>query len=231
MDDKIDFYDDVNKLSTNITITKNIGSDITLNLQSYDDVNVIDLILKWKSCLSFLGKDALFITKKVQQIIYCLLSDCTFINSVNNQSTNLTFYDKIRESFMGFDVVTKTNRNIKIKLFNVCNEMVIIDCSAYPIYKVYYLYNLDFVKDFYKSSKVNFDTIMEHISLVPVLISDINNLVTDYKKLSVYNLRVSNNKKIVRIDTYLKNARHIEAKIEKIQHELFDIYKNIIINK
>jgi hypothetical protein len=225
MDVKIDFYDDVNKLSKNIDINHNIK----LNLQIYDNIDITNIILKWKQCFEFLGKTDLFISKNVQKIIYCLLSDCNIINSVNGENTNLSFYDIVKQEFLGFDIIDKVNRIIKIKLFNVCNKMVIVDCKGYPIYKIYHLYNLDVVKDYYGKSKVNFDSIMKSICIMPIFVGDINNLLHDYKKLSVDNLNVCNYRNIMYLKLYLAKSRELEYEIHNIQRELRDIYNKEII--
>lgn len=225
MDDKIDFYKDINNFSTN-TIMSHDG--MKLNLQSYNDVNVIELILKWKQCFDFLGKGGMFVSKKVQLIIYCLLSDYSIINFVNKEPTNLALYNTITQSFFGFDVVN-ANRIIKIKLFNVCNEMVIIECCKYPVYKIYNLHNLNIIKEFYGTSKINFDTVKKDICLLPVFIGNINNLKNDFKKLSVYNFNTPNRRNVMYMELCLKKEREIEKKITDTQNELFDIYSKQII--
>jgi len=229
MDDKIDFYNDINKFSQNII--RQYDPNTKLDLQLYDNINIIELLLKWKSCFEFLGRDALFTSKKVQKIIYCLLSDCTIINSINKVITNLALYDTVIQSFFGFDVVTNTNRIIKIKLFNVCNEMIVVDCCKYPVYKVYHLYNLNIIKEFYKTSKINFDTIKKDICLLPTFVGNINNLINDFKKLSVNNFNLSYKKNMLYVTSYLKKARELENEILKAQNELFDIYNKQIIKR
>ncbi len=224
MDDKVDFYSDVNKFSENII--KPLGPNIKLNLQLYDNFNTIDMLLKWKSCFELLGKDVMFISKNVQKIIYCLLSDCSIINSINDTKIKLSLFDTSNKTFLGFDVVDNINRFIKIKLFNMCNKMVIIDCKTYPVYKVYVLYNLSVVKDYYKSSKVNFDIIIKNICLLPIFTGNINNLRSDYKTLSVNNYTVCNATNLRFTEEYLKNLKQLDKQINKIQNELITIYKN-----
>lgn len=221
MDDKIDFFNDINKLSKNI----DIPNDIKLNVKSFTDITTTNLILKWRQCFQFLGKEHLFITKKIQKIIYCLLSDCTIINSVNGQDTNLTFYDTTHKSYYGFDVINNDNRIVKIKLFNVCNQMVIIDCKQYPTYKIYHLYNLDIIKEYYGTSKINFDNVIQSICVMPIFIGNINNLVTDYKTLSLDKFKISYKRNVIFVLSYLEKTRAIENEIIKVQNELRDIYK------
>ncbi len=223
MDDKVDFYGDVNKLSENIL--KPLGPNIKLNLQLYNNVNIVDILLKWKSCFELLGKDILFVSKNVQKIIYCLLSDCSIINSINDTKIKLSLFDTSNKTFLGFDVIDNINRVIKIKLFNMCNKMIVIDCKLYPFYKIYILYNLNIVKDYYKSSKVNFDMIVKNICLLPVFTGNINNLKVDYKKLSINNLTLCNATNVKIAETYLQNLNQLDKQINAIQNELLNIYK------
>lgn len=229
MDDKIDFYNDINKFSKNII--KICDLNIKLDLQIYDDINVVDLILKWKSCFEFLGRQTAFLSRKVQKIIYCLLTDYTIINFVNKEVTNLSLYNVITQSFFGFDVINDTNRIIKIKLFNVCNEMVIMDCNKYPTYKIYHLHNLNIIKEFYKTSKINFDTIKKDICIIPIFVGNINNLRNDFKKLSINNFNISLKKNIIHTKNYLTRTKELNDEISKVQNELFNIYKQKIMLK
>ena len=224
MDDKIDFYNDINKFSENIT--KTLGPNIKLDLQLYNNKNIIDLMLKWKMCFELLGKNTLFLSKNIQKIIYCLLSDCAIINLINDTKIKLPLYDMKCQTFLGFDVVNSVNRFIKIKIFNMCDRMVVIDCKNYPNYKIYDLYNLKLIKDYYKSSKVNFDIIIKNICLLPTFVGDVNNLLNDFKKLSINNLTICNTKNLKFVEEYLKNMRKIDTEINNIQNELINIYKN-----
>lgn len=218
----VDFYDDINKLSENINNT--VGSNIKLNLQLYNNIDTVDTMLKWKSCFDLLGQTNLFTSKNVQKIIYCLLSDCSIINTVNDEPSTLTFYDGILTTFWSFDIIDKQNRNIKIKLFNVCNKMVIIDYCKYPIYKVYYLYNLTSIKDFY-GIKVNFDSLIKDLYIEPSFIGNIYELKKDYKKLSIQNVNICNKYNLTYIQSYFKHTKKIGKQILKTQLELFDMYQ------
>jgi hypothetical protein len=222
MDDKIDFYNDINKYSTNII--KNYDINTKLDLQQYNDNNIVKLLLKWKSCFEFLGKNPLFISKPIQKIIYCILSDCSIINYINKTLTNLSLYDELQQDFWGFDVVININSIIKIKLFNVCDRMVIMDCTKYPIYKIYHLYNLSMIKDLYKTSKINFDIIKRDMCLVPMFVSNINNLFNDFKKLSASNFNMNLKRNMMFVESYVKRVKVLEDQILKVQNELFDMY-------
>lgn len=221
MGDELDFYNDINELSQNIDKTK---LNIKLNLQLYDNANIIDTILKWKTCFEILGRKDLFMTPKIQKIIFCLLSDCGIINYINNnENTNLALYDTINESFWGFNCIDNDNRFIKIKLFNVCDKMIVVDMGKYPVYKIYYLYNLSVVKNFYGSQKVNFDTIIKDISLEPVFIGNINNLKDDYKKLSVSKFELCNKQYIDYIKSYTKLNKKLNTQITNIMVDIYGI--------
>jgi hypothetical protein len=127
---------------------------------------------------------------------------------------------------MGFDTVNNKNRIIKIKLFNVCNKMVIIDCKQYPKYKIYNLYNLDIIKSHYKTQKINFDELVEYLCLFPIFIGNINNLEIDYKRISKLNENTCNIINILHVENYLIFVRKIEKKIIITQNELVTIFKN-----
>lgn len=221
MSDELDFYNDINKLSHKMETTK---LNIKLNLQMYDDINIIDTILKWKTCFEILGRKDLFMTPNIQKVIFSLLSDCGIINYINkNETTNLALYDTINESFWGFGCIDNNNRNIRIKLFNVCNKMVIVDMIKYPVYKIYYLYNLDIVKNFYGSQKINFDNVIKDISLEPVFIGNINNLKNDYKKMSVSKFELCNKQYIDYIKSYTKLTKQLNTQINNTLREIYGI--------
>jgi hypothetical protein len=133
-------------------------------------------------------------------------------------------YDELQQDFWGFDVVININSIIKIKLFNVCDRMVIMDCTKYPIYKIYHLYNLSMIKDLYKTSKINFDIIKRDMCLVPMFVSNINNLFNDFKKLSASNFNMNLKRNMMFVESYVKRVKVLEDQILKVQNELFDMY-------
>jgi hypothetical protein len=59
MDGKIDFYEDINGFSENIIIKYNPTT--TLNLQTFNNHEIINALLKWKTCFELFGKIIYFI--------------------------------------------------------------------------------------------------------------------------------------------------------------------------
>lgn len=217
MNDKIDFLSDVLQCGNE---GKMIKLGIKFNLVKFSDKKVMDVILRWKQCFGFLGKNDLFIGANIQKIIYCILTDCHFIKDVGGIETNLTFYDERMDGFWGFGVIDKMNRNIQIKVFNICEAMIIMDYAKYPIYKIYNLYNCKCLKDYY-GSKVNFDIIIKDLSLIPMFIGNLNNLGNDYGRLKYH---VSYQRQCVLLKEYMKKSIILDNKIWDAQSELFEIH-------
>ena len=185
---QIDFKSDINKFSDNKNKLVRINNlDINLNSLYYENKNLLEVFQKWLTCFEILGKGNLFRSKSIIKILYCLLTDCSSIITINNIKTELDLYDESLERFLRIEVIDKNNRFIKIKIFPICDSMVIIDCSDFKSYKIYELHNLQLIKKCYGTNKINFDLIKNNIGIYPTFIGNITNLQNDFKCLSCKN--------------------------------------------
>ena len=222
---EITFNSDIKELSTNIN--KNIyvlDQTLTLSLNAYNNKDTIDVLKKWQSCFALLGKGQLLQSKDASTIIYCLLSDALSIDMINYAKVNIDLYDPILNRFYLVESLTKKHRNIRLKVFPICNTMIVFDWSLYPIYKIYELYNTDQVKEYYESKKVNFDKIVKDLGLVPKFIGKVDsldNLYTYFKKLSVNNLEDYKEKHIKVLEDFLRKYRVLEKQIQSEYKKYF----------
>ncbi|QKF94544.1 hypothetical protein QKU48_gp1086 [Fadolivirus algeromassiliense] len=225
MDSQIDFTTDINKYSRMFIKDIKINNvDISLDLIEYNNKSVIESLMQWQTCLGMLGKGNLLKSKDFIKIIYCLLTDCCTINTINGNKMDLDIYNPILEKFSRIDVVDDKNRFIKIRLFTVCKELVVIDCKDMKHYKIYELYNLETIKEFYGNSKVNFDDIVKHIKLEPKFVGNFSNLEKDFKKLAVKNFVLDEARLFDNLDKFMSEYSALE---KKIQSEYTKLYKSI----
>lgn len=220
-----DFSSDISKFSNNINKSLKIGDvDINLDLSEYNDIKAIEVINNWETCLGMLGKQHLFKSKEIMKVIYCLLTDCYVINSINGTKLDLDLYDMTLDKFLRIDVIDGKNRDIKPRVFTVCNALVIFDCKDLKNYKIYELYNVSGIKEHY-GSKVNFDMIIREMNLEPRYTGSISKLEDAFKEMSVINFKKDNDKIINNLEKFLLNATELESKIQKEYGKFYKIVK------
>jgi hypothetical protein len=203
------------------------NSNIGINFIDYSHQKIIEVIKEWKTLLSLIGKQNLFIKKNIVHVIYSILSDLPIIEKINNHATDLHFYDHIMNRFLRIDYVTETNRYFKIKIFNVCNTLTLFDFNHSNKYKIYEIYNLNQIKEYYGSKKINFDQLAQDLALEPIYSSNIVNLNEDRHKLSIENKNNILDKSFI-IKTYtkfIKKNNQLEKKIQKWHQEFIKLKK------
>lgn len=224
-----DFGSDINKFSNNIKKLIKINNiDINLDLTEYNNIKACETINNWEICLGMLGKINLFKSKELMKIIYCLLTDSCIINNINGNKLDLDLYDVALNRFLRIDVINEHDRNIKLRIFTVCNTLIVIDCKDLKNYKIYELHNINIIKEYYETNKINFDTLVNDIKLEPKLIACISDLEDDYKILSMVNFKKNDELIIKNFEDFLLHATEIEKKIQK---EYLKFYKLVKINK
>lgn len=224
---QIDFISDINQFSKIINkhiIINNVN--INLELTEYSNIKTCKTITNWELCLGILGKYSLLKTKEVMKIIYCLLSDCCIINNINGNKMDIDLFDVELDRFLRLDVVDEVKRIVKLKIFTVSNTMIVIDCKDLNKYKIYEIHNLETIKAYYKTSKVDFDTLIKDIKLKPKYIGSINELCNNYKIFALTNFKKDNGKIICDLENFLKNAIIIEKQINR---EYNKFYKEAMI--
>ena len=195
--------------------------EVSLSLEKFSR-KVCDTFLHWQMLLGMLGKSAsdIFFCK----ILYCLLSDCCFVNSMNDNPVELDLYDDVLERFVRLDTIDKQNRMITIKIYNVCDTMIVLDFDAKnKQYKMYEIYNLPLIKSSYKSKRINFDILAKDLELEPFFTSSIQNLKNDYKKLSV---NKSNNR--TKRGIYLNALSKVVRGFKKNEKIILELSRNIV---
>jgi len=213
---QIDFDSDINELSNKLQKSVKINNvNVVLNLQEYCDIKSCDVINNWKLCLGMLGKMHLFKRKNIMKVVYCLLTDSCVINNVNGNKIDIDVFDVILDKFLIVDVIDETERNIKLRVFTVCNTLIIIDCKDLNKYKIYKLHNVYLIKEYYGINKINFDTIANDIKLEPMFVGSIDELEDDYKKMSIINFKKDNGIIIDKLIRFLSYEMEIEKKIQK----------------
>ena len=224
-DNKISIKHDLDKYKSvyeKLIIINDI--DINLNLFKYEDSTLPEIIQKWLTCFEILGKSNLFKTKSIIKILYCILTDCFTINTINEQKMDLDLYDAIIERFLRIEVVD-IERTFKMKIFTVCNSMIVVDCRDMTKYKIYEVYNLQLLKQFYQTNKIDFDILVKDLNLEPIFIGNINNLCHDYKILSKNNYVIDKNQIINKLQKYTTHCKHLEF---ELQHKYNLFYKEAI---
>lgn len=220
--EQVDFESLVSQyISKNNKIISCNGSNISIDFIDYSHPKIIEVIKEWKTLLSLIGKQHLFIKKNIVHVIYSILSNLPTIEKINNHISDLHFHDHIINRFLRIDFVTETNRCFKIKIFNVCNTLILFDFSHSNKYKIYEIYNLYQIKECYGSKEINFDQLAQDLALEPIFTSDINKLNDDYHKLSIENKNNILDKSFI-IKTYtkfLKKSNQLEKEIQKWHQE------------
>jgi hypothetical protein len=228
--DEVDFNSDIEKYGNNFIKSLSINNvNININLIEYNDINIIDMINNWNMCLNMLDKSFLFKNKNVMKIIYCLLTDCCVIKNINGNNLDLDLFDPVLEKFLRVDVVNEKSRDIRLRVFTVCNTLIIFDCKDLSNYKIYEIFNIDQIKKHYDSHKINFDKLINEMKIEPKIKSNLNNLTNDFKKHTVSNC-IKNDKEdiIIKLDKFLLTYNKME---KKIQTEYIKFYKSIIIHR
>ena len=223
MDNEIDFNTDITKyakpLIKDITIN---NITLTLDLTIYDNKKTIEVLKQWQTCLAMAGKGNLFKTKSCMVIIYCLLTNNCKVNTINDNKMDLDMYDMVLDRFQRLDVIDGENRFIKLRIFTVCNSLIVVDCKDTKTYKIYELHNLANVKEFYGGAKINFDSVVKDIKLEPKFVGKYVELEGDFKRLGMENMRVSGEDTINVLQHFLDTCVGIE---KQIQREYGKFYK------
>ena len=220
------FIQDIEKYSKNIDeVFYTHNCDLNLNLIEYNDIQIVDIIKNWKLYLGMIGKSMLFKSKDVMKVIYCYLSDCKIVNSINNNHVDIDMFDNIKNKFYRLETVHEKERLIKIKRFPICNSMIVIDNKNLNSYKIYELYNIDLIKEYYGTDKVNFDRVIKDIKLDPFFVGDFNKLEDSFKILSIINYKIDHDQLITQLEKFLVNSKELEKCITK---EYDNFYKMIL---
>lgn len=218
MVDIVDFASDIKSQTYTFNkIVKINNFNLNIQLVSYKE-DVCDIFSNWQTILQMLGKNNK--SENIIKILYCLLSDCYSIKTIQNEKSILDLYDIGLEKFVRVGVVNEKNRIIKIRVFNVCDSFIIIDCKDMKNYKVYELNNLLELKSYYESNKINFDKIVKELNLRPFFMENIKNLKSNYKILSINRRRLDKCKYIESLSKYIKDQNVIEKKISNLQKYL-----------
>lgn len=224
--DEVDFNSDINKYVKCFIkdiVINNI--DIGLDLREYNDKMIIEMLTQWQTCLAMLGKGDLFKSKEVLKIVYCLLTDCCTIDTINGNKMDLDIYDPVLERFLRIDVVDDKNRFVKLRIFTVCKNLIVIDCKDTKRYKIYELYNVDTIKEYYGDTKVNFDDIIKNIKLEPKFTGSFRDLNNDFKRLSVNNFVLDKDQLIETLENFMITYNNIEKKIQQEYNKLYKVIK------
>ena len=191
------------------------NTDLNLSLTSYNDIGIIDILYKWQSCFGLLGKGNMFHSKDISKTIYCLLTDSCILTSIDNDKVDIDLFNTITNRFYQINVLTKARRKIKLKIFPICDTLIIIDWKNFPNYKIYELFNIGLVKEYYKNKKVIFDTIIKDIKLKPKYSGNVNELTNDFKILSVNKIIIDKEKNIENLENFLSAYASLEKQIQR----------------
>lgn len=229
----MDLRTELNKFTKRMTGEINYKNNkIKLNLIDYHDKKVIEILKEWKICLSFMGKSKLFKDTIVTEIIFCLLSDYYYVNTIGQKASPLHLYNPILNELTNLVVVGR-DRYIKFKLFNISNTLIVVDFNKKDQYKVYKIYGLSSIKEYYETKQIKFDHLVKDLQLIPIFESDLDNLENDYKKLSYTNytkndiLEMRFNTVIYYYQLYQKIDQKIEREFELVYNKLLD-RRNVI---
>lgn len=218
MDNEINLKEDLYQYSQKVSYKYSINNiDLNLSLFSFNNIKISNILHKWQSCFGILGKGNIFHFKDVSKIIYCFLTNSCILDNIDGDKVNIDLFNTVTSRFYQVNVLTKIKRVIKLKIFPICDTLVVIDWKNFPDYKIYELYNTKQVKDFYKNKKISFDTIIKDISLEPKYMGNIDELDKDFKILSI----VDKEKNIKNLENFLSSHLAMEKQIQKE-------YKNFI---
>ncbi|ARF12206.1 hypothetical protein Klosneuvirus_4_21 [Klosneuvirus KNV1] len=222
----MDLRTELNKFTKKITKEINYKNNyIKLDLIDYHDKKVIDILNEWKICLSFMGKSKLLKDTYVAEIIFCLLSDYHYVHTIGRKESPLHLYNPFLDDLTNL-VVVDQNRCIKFKLFNISNTLIVFDFKK-DHYKIYKLYGLDVIKEYYETKQIKFDHLVKDLQLTPIFESNLDNIEKDYQKLSYINYT----KAIVleiRYNTLMQYYQLYEKIDQKIEKEIDLLYKNLL---
>lgn len=229
MDSTVDFHKDIYRHSKNISKTINLNStNVMLNLLVFNDKEICDCLLKWELCLGILNKHNLIKTKFIFKIIYCILYNCNVIDNINGKLFDLDIYDDVLERFLRLETIDEINRMIKLRVFTVCNTMVVIDCKDLSNYKIYEIYNVDSIKKYYESSKINFDSFIKIMNLKPIYSGSLYEIKANFGRLAHDLIEYNYGKFIDILDNFIKHDINIEKQIikeyKKICSDLCDTF-------
>ena len=207
------------------------NSTVNAILEDYNQYQLCNILTNWYTYSNFLNKQYIFQTKYITRIIYCLLTDVNIIKTINNNRIDIDIYDPVLDKFWQFDIITKNKPNIKFKIFNICNNMIVFDCRN-DVYNIYRLYDLSKIKELYMSSSVDFDLLLKDIQLEPVIIIDPTNLEKDFKKLSYKNTEDHYlDNLIITVQTLMNKNDKMETKIQKYYKNIYNPIKKKKIEK
>ena len=195
-------------------------TELVLKLNCLTNIKTYEILQKWQSCLALLGKGNLYRNKDASLIIYCLITDACIIDKINDGKVDIDLYNPILNRFYTLETIYESCRDIRLKIFPICNTMIIIDWKNFPTYKVYELFNLEQVKEYYSSKKVNFDKIIKDIGLLPKYCGKV---CADEFKILSYKNHNSNCKK-----EYIKILEDFMIKQKKLEKEIQKEYKKLI---
>lgn len=215
----MDLRTELNKYLNKVNVMTTFNNhQLNLVLFDYKDKQIIKLLNEWKICLSYMGKGHLFKDNYVVEIIFCLLSDYQYVHSINNKESPLHLYNPLLNELTNLVVVDK-NRNIKFKLFNVSNTLIVIDFKQ-DHYKIYKLYGIYLIKEYYNSKEINFDRLIKELFIKPFFEGNLDNIENDYAKLSYINYT----KKDI-IETRFNTIMHYYHVNKKLDQKFDEEYK------
>lgn len=220
MDVQLDFSTEISKYGNRIRkeITINNCSKI-LSLTQYSNSKACDVINDWMESLSMMNKTSLFKNKYIMRIIYALLTGYHVINLINSEQVPLDIYDENTERFIIVETITNKDTEIKLKL---CSTMIIFDCTDLNDYKIYELYNINLVKQYYNNNKVSFNDIIKDINLIPIYKGSVNNLEADINIMSPLNNHFYKKYTLKLMISSSKIQRRLERKIVKRSSRIFN---------
>lgn len=214
MDNNLNFLSDINKYSSNNK--KNIKfNNIELSVETtrYDNRDIIPVIDNWKSCLELLNRSHILVEKEFMKIIYAILSDAVVINTINGIENKIDFYNSYLDIFMNLETVNKSRRIIKVKPLIICNTLIIVDCKNLESCRVYEIYDIDNIRDYYQDSKIDFDCLRDDLQLTPKVKFDLNRLNKYFKILSSKNAGYNMTVSIKQLQKYIEYQNELERRM------------------
>ena len=220
MENNINFKTEIEKKSILIT-TKIVINNYEVDIQLIKfKQSVCEIFLNWQTVFGMIGKNKK--SSYVIKILFCLLSDYCIIKSINKDKCGLDLYDPELDRFTRLEVVDEKKRDIKLKIFNICNHMIVIDCRDMKKYSVYELQNCKLLKDYYENYKINMDDIILTLKLKPVFTGDIKNLLNDFGILSTEKKELDYDEYIDNLEKRTKELNLLENKINKLYLSIFN---------
>ena len=138
MDDNLNFLSDINKFSDKsyrkIVID---NGELNLNLKSYSNKEIFEVIDNWKTCLEILNKSDVLEEKEFMKIVYSLLSDVHIVDDINGCQNRIDLYHMDLNCFINFETVNKRRRTVKLKSYIICDTIIVIDCKNPSLCSIY----------------------------------------------------------------------------------------------